>query len=148
MGGIVFSKMLSTGDLPTVNALLNSTSALFLVIGYRFIRAKKVQQHRVCMVIAFVASILFLASYLTYHVLAGSKPFPGAGPARTIYFLILISHTILAAAVPPLAVITLYRAWKGQFDKHRRIARWGFPIWLYVSITGVLVYWMLYRMDW
>jgi putative membrane protein len=140
--------MLSTGDLPTVNALLNSTSAVFLLIGYRYIRAKKVQQHRVCMVIAFVCSLLFLASYLTYHAIAGSKHFPGTGGARTVYFVILISHTILAAAVPPLAIITLYRAWKGQFEKHRRIARWGFPIWLYVSITGVLVYWMLYRMVW
>jgi len=140
--------MLSTGDLPTINALLNSTSAVFLLIGYRYIRAKKVQKHRVCMMIAFVSSILFLASYLTYHALTGSKQFPGTGAAKTIYFVILISHTILAAAVPPLAIITLYRAWKGQFEKHRRIAHWAFPIWLYVSITGVLVYWMLYRMVW
>ena len=140
--------MLSTGDLPTLNAILNSTSAIFLLAGYRYIRAKKVQQHRRCMVIAFVCSLLFLASYLTYHALTGSKHFPGTGIARSIYFSILISHTILAAAVPPLAIISLYRAWKGQFDKHRRIARWSFPIWLYVSITGVLVYWMLYRMVW
>jgi uncharacterized membrane protein YozB (DUF420 family) len=140
--------MLSTGDLPTLNAILNSTSAMFLLVGYRYIRAKKVKQHRVCMVIAFVCSLLFLASYLTYHALTGSKHFPGSGMAKSIYFLILISHTILAAAVPPLAIISLYRAWKGQFEKHRRIARWSFPIWLYVSITGVLVYWMLYRMVW
>ena len=140
--------MISTADLPTVNALLNSTCAVFLLIGYRYIRAKKIEQHRLCMIIAFCCSILFLISYLTYHYLAGSKHFPGTGGVRTFYFAILLTHTILAALVPPLAIVTLYRGLKGQYDKHRKIARWAFPIWLYVSITGVIVYWMLYRMVW
>ncbi len=98
------------------------------------------------MVSAFLVSILFLISYLIYHYHAGSKPFPGVGPVRTLYFLILISHTILAAIVPFLAAVTLYRAAMGNFEKHRKIARWTLPIWLYVSVTGVVVYWMLYRM--
>jgi len=98
------------------------------------------------MIVAFCASILFLVSYLTYHAQVGSKHFPGTGTIRTIYFSILITHTILAAAVPPLAIVTLIRALKGKFEKHKRIAHWTFPIWLYVSITGVIVYWMLYRL--
>lgn len=140
--------MINTADLPTVNAVLNSTSAIFLLIGYRYIRAKNIDRHRICMIIAFCSSILFLVSYLTYHYLAGSKHFPGTGSARTIYLAILLSHTILASLVPPLAILTLYRGLKGKYDKHRKIARWAFPIWLYVSITGVVVYWMLYRMVW
>ena len=100
------------------------------------------------MIAAFVCSILFLCSYLTYHAIAGSKHFEGTGTVRLIYFAILLTHTVLAAVVPPLAIVTLYRAWKRQFDKHQRLARWTFPIWLYVSITGVVVYWMLYRMVW
>jgi putative membrane protein len=139
---------MSVSDLPTLNAILNSVAALFLLIGYQYIRAKKIEQHRICMIAAFACSILFLASYLTYHALAGSKHFQGTGAVRTIYFTILLTHTVLAAAVPPLAIITLYRAWKGQYEKHRRIARWTFPIWVYVSVTGVVVYWMLYRMVW
>ena len=133
-------------DLPTLNAILNSTSAIFLVNGYLLIRAKKIRLHKVCMIIAFCASILFLVSYLYYHAHVGSKRFPGTGTVRMVYFSILITHTILAAAVPPLAIITLVRAWKGKFEKHKKIARWTFPIWLYVSITGVVVYWMLYRL--
>ena len=140
--------MINTADLPTVNAVLNSTSAIFLLIGYRYIRAKNIARHRICMIIAFCSSILFLVSYLTYHYLAGSKYFPGTGNARTVYLAILLSHTILASLVPPLAILTLYRGLKGKYDKHRKIARWAFPIWLYVSITGVVVYWMLYRMVW
>ena len=140
--------MINTADLPTVNALLNSISAVFLLIGYRYIRAKRIEAHRLCMIIAFCCSILFLISYLTYHYLAGSKHFPGTGSVRTIYFAILLTHTILAAVVPPLAIVTLYRGLKGQYDKHRKIARWAYPIWLYVSITGVVIYWMLYRMVW
>ena len=139
---------MSVSDLPSLNAILNSVAALFLLIGYQYIRAKKIEQHRICMIAAFACSILFLASYLTYHALAGSKHFQGTGAVRTIYFTILLTHTVLAAAVPPLAIITLYRAWKGQYEKHRRIARWTFPIWVYVSVTGVVVYWMLYRMVW
>lgn len=135
---------LSVSDLPTLNAILNSISAIFLITGYVFIRAKKIQKHRICMIIAFCASILFLVSYLTYHAQAGSKHFSGTGLARTIYFSILITHTILAAAVPPLAIVTLSRALKAKFEKHKRIARWTFPVWLYVSVTGVVIYWMLY----
>jgi uncharacterized membrane protein YozB (DUF420 family) len=141
-------QVISVTDLPTVNAVLNSTSALFLVIGYRLIRAKKIEQHRFCMTAAFCCSVLFLISYLTYHYLAGSRHFPGTGTVRTIYLAILLTHTVLAALVPFLAIVSLYRGWKGQYDKHRRVARWAFPIWLYVSITGVIVYWMLYRMVW
>jgi uncharacterized membrane protein YozB (DUF420 family) len=140
--------VISLTDLPTINALLNSTSAIFLVIGYRYIRLRQIERHRVCMIIAFSCSILFLISYLTYHSLAGSKHFPGTGSIRVIYLAILLTHTVLAALVPPLAIISLYRGLKGQYDKHRRIARWAFPIWLYVSVTGVVVYWMLYRMVW
>jgi uncharacterized membrane protein YozB (DUF420 family) len=139
---------MSVSDLPTINAILNTISTIFLVTGYRYIRLKKIKQHQICMIGAFVCSVLFLVSYLTYHSIAGSRRFEGTGPARTIYFSILLTHTVLAAAVPPLAVVTLFRAWKGQFEKHRSIARWTFPIWVYVSITGVIVYWMLYRMVW
>jgi putative membrane protein len=137
---------LRISDLPTLNAFLNSTSAIFLITGYFLIRARKIRMHKICMIVAFCASILFLVSYLTYHAQVGSKHFPGTGTIRTIYFSILITHTILAAAVPPLAIVTLIRALKGKFEKHKRIAHWTFPIWLYVSITGVIVYWMLYRL--
>jgi uncharacterized membrane protein YozB (DUF420 family) len=133
-------------DLPTLNAVFNSTSAVFLLVGYFLIRTGKIRQHRICMIIAFCASILFLISYLIYHAHTGSKHFPGTGAIRKIYFAILISHTFLAAAVPPLAIITIWRGLKRRDAKHRKIARWTFPIWLYVSITGVIVYWMLYRL--
>ena len=136
---------LQFSDLPTLNAFLNSLSALFLILGYILIRNKKIKLHRLCMVIAFCASILFLVSYLTYHAHAGSKRFTGIGTIRTVYFAILLTHTILAAAVPPLAIVTLIRGLRGSFEKHRKIAKWTFPIWLYVSITGVIVYWMLYH---
>jgi putative membrane protein len=134
--------------LPTVNAILNSVSAFFLILGYGFIRSKKVSKHRICMILAFCCSILFLISYLTYHYIAGSRSFPGTGNARTFYLGVLLTHTILAAIVPPLAMISLYHGLKGRFEKHRKVARWTFPIWLYVSLTGVVVYWMLYRMVW
>ena len=137
---------LSVTDLPALNAVLNSTSAIFLIAGYFFIRSRNIRLHKICMVIAFCSSILFLISYVTYHIQTGSKHFPGTGTIRTIYFCILITHTTLAAAVPPLAIVTLVRAWKGKFEKHRRIARWTLPIWLYVSMTGVVVYWMLYKL--
>ncbi len=136
--------MIPASDLPTVNAALNSLSALFLVVGYLFIRAKKVTAHKACMLSAFASSTLFLISYLFYHYQVGSVPFKGQGGIRTIYFTVLISHTILATAVVPLVLVTLIRALRGNFEKHRRIARWTLPIWLYVSVTGVLVYWMLY----
>ena len=135
---------MSFQDLPTVNAILNALIAVFLVIGYVQIRIGKPIKHKFFMIGAFSISIIFLISYLIYHYQVGSVSFKGQGYIRPFYFAILISHTILAALVPPLAVITIYRAFKGQFAKHKRIARWTFPIWLYVSITGVMVYLMLY----
>jgi uncharacterized membrane protein YozB (DUF420 family) len=140
--------MISFSQLPSLNAVLNSLSAILLICGFVMIRKGKVSAHKAFMVSAFVTSILFLTSYLIYHYHAGSKPFPGVGPIRAVYFTILVTHTILAAVVPFLAVITLYRAAKGNFEKHRRIARWTLPVWLYVSVTGVVVYWMLYQMKW
>ena len=137
--------MISIGDLPTVNAVLNGTSAVLLVFGYLFIRRKKVNLHKACMVSAFVISTLFLVSYLIYHYHAGSKPFPGEGWTRPLYFAILISHVILATVTLPLSIVTLARGLRGRFEKHRSIARWALPIWLYVSVTGVAVYLMLYR---
>lgn len=137
--------MISIGDLPTLNAALNGTSAVLLTLGYLFIRRKKVNLHKACMVSAFVISTLFLVSYLTYHYHAGSKPFPGEGWTRPLYFAILISHVILATVTLPLSIVTLARGVRGRFEKHRSIARWALPIWLYVSVTGVLVYLMLYR---
>jgi uncharacterized membrane protein YozB (DUF420 family) len=136
--------VISTSQLPDVNAALNSLSAVFLFAGYRFIRLRNQQAHRRCMLAAFTCSILFLISYLTYHFQVGSVPFKGQGGVRVVYFTILLTHTILAAVIVPLALITLIRALRERFDAHRRIARWTFPIWLYVSITGVVVYWMLY----
>ncbi len=132
--------------LPTVNAVLNATAAVLLAAGYRMIRRGRRQAHRRLMLAAFAVSALFLVSYLVYHYQVGSVRFRGTGPIRTVYFTLLISHTILAAAVPPLAVVTLWRALKGRLEAHRRIARWALPIWLYVSASGVAVYWMLYRL--
>jgi uncharacterized membrane protein YozB (DUF420 family) len=133
-------------QLPTVNATLNGIAAVLLVIGWVLIRRRKIQAHRAVMLSAFACSILFLVSYLVYHYQVGSVRFQGEGAIRTVYFAILISHTLLATAVPFLAAITLFRALKERFAKHRAIARWTLPIWLYVSVTGVVVYWMLYRM--
>lgn len=135
-------------DLPTVNAFLNATSAALLIFGWTLIRRGRRESHRRVMTAAFVCSTLFLVSYLTYHALVGSVKFPGAGGARTLYFAILLTHTVLAAAVAPMAVTTFVLAWKGRFERHRRLARWTLPIWLYVSVTGVVVYVMLYRMRW
>ena len=137
--------MISLSQLPTVNAALNSLSAVFLFTGFLFIKSRNRSAHRVCMLAACASSTLFLISYLVYHFQVGSVPFKGAGAVRVVYFVILISHTILAATVVPLALITLIRALRERFDAHRRIARWTFPIWLYVSVTGVIVYAMLYR---
>lgn len=133
-------------DLPTLNAALNAVSAALLVAGYRFIRRREIARHRACMLAAFGVSVLFLVSYLVYHANVGSVRFPGTGALRTAYLAILLSHTVLAAAVPFLAVLTLVRALQQSFDRHRRIARWTLPIWLYVSVTGVVVYWMLYHL--
>ncbi len=132
-------------DLPAVNAFLNATSATLLVSGYVFIRRRKLRAHRRCMLAAFIASVLFLVSYLTYHAEAGTTHFAGEGWVRTVYLGILGTHTVLAAAVPVLAALTLWRAWRFEFHRHRRLARWTFPIWLYVSVTGVVIYWMLYH---
>lgn len=132
--------------LPTVNAVLNGSAALCLVAGYGFIRRRRIGWHRAAMISAFVLSMGFLTSYLVYHYQVGSVRFQGTGGVRTAYLSILLTHTVLAAAVPFLAVVTLYRALRGRFARHRRIARWTLPIWLYVSVTGVVVYLMLYRL--
>jgi putative membrane protein len=139
-----FSPLISVSHLPSLNAALNSLSAAFLILGFFFIKSKSIKAHKACMLSAFTSSSLFLISYLVYHYEVGSVPFKGQGWIRTVYFTILLTHTILAAAVVPLALITLTRALKERFAAHRRIARWTFPIWLYVSVTGVVVYWMLY----
>src|SRR2546426_4641248 len=131
--------------LPLLNALLNSTSAVLLVTGFVLIRRQRVRAHRNCQVSAVVTSTLFLASYLTYHYYHGATRFAGQGIVRPIYFTILISHTILAIVIVPLVLVTLYRAAHGDFVRHRKVARWTLPIWLYVSVTGVIVYLMLYR---
>jgi uncharacterized membrane protein YozB (DUF420 family) len=133
-------------DLPAVNAALNATAATLLVIGYTLIRRGRIRQHRAVMLAAFATSTLFLISYVVYHAHAGSRPFPGRGPIRGVYFAILITLIILAAAIVPMALITLSRALRERFDRHKAIARWTLPIWLYVSVTGVIVYLMLYQM--
>ena len=135
-----------TPVLPTINACLNFTAAVLLIWAYVLIRRKRIEQHRKVMLTAFCVSIAFLICYLIYHAQVGSVPFQQTGPIRTVYFAILITHTILAAAVPFLAVITLRRGLAARYDKHRRIARWTLPIWLYVSVTGVVVYVMLYHL--
>ena len=133
-------------DLPALNACLNATSALFLLLAYLAIRRREIERHRGLMLAAAITSAVFLASYLTYHARVGSVRFPGQGPVRTVYFAILISHTILAVTVLPLVLRTLYLGLRRRDGQHRRIARWTFPIWLYVSVTGVVVYVMLYRL--
>jgi putative membrane protein len=138
--------MLSVTDLPALNAALNATSAILLTSGYRFIRRRQITAHKRCMLAACATSALFLLSYLTYHYYIGSMPFRGQGWVRPLYFTILISHTILAAAIVPLALTTLFRAWKADFRRHARLARWTLPIWLYVSVTGVIIYVMLYQL--
>jgi putative membrane protein len=137
---------MSVADLPALNATLNAIAAVLLVIGYVLIRRGRIQQHRRVMLAAFTTSALFLISYVTYHANAGSRPFGGQGAIRIVYFAILISHVILAAAILPMALITLTHALRARFDRHMRIARWTLPIWLYVSVTGVIVYLMLYQM--
>jgi len=132
--------------LPALNAVLNSIATLLLLFGYYFIRRREIQRHKLCMSLAFLTSCLFLVSYLVYHYQVGSVPFTKQGWIRTVYFTVLVTHIVLAAAVPFLALKTLYHAWKEQFDKHRRLARWTWPIWMYVSVTGVAVYVMLYEL--
>ena len=138
---------MSVADLPTLNAALNATSALLLLAGYLAIRSGKPNVHRALMGTALATSAAFLTSYLVYHFQVGSVKFRGVGTIRTVYFTILISHTILAILVPPLAVTTAWLAIKGRFERHKRVARFALPIWGYVSVTGVVVYWMLYRMG-
>ena len=135
-------------DLPSVNATLNALSGILLLIGYTRIRAGKRAEHRTWMLAAFVASSLFLVSYVVYHAQVGSVPFTRQGFVRPLYFTILITHVTLAAVVLPMAILTLTRGLKGRFIQHKAIARWTFPVWLYVSVTGVLVYVLLYQPTW
>lgn len=137
---------MSISDLPTLNAILNSISAILLTIGYVFIKQKNRNAHRACMVAAFATSSLFLLSYLIYHYNVGSVKFQGQGTVRLIYFAILLTHTVLAVVIVPLIFVTFARALKENFSKHRAIARWTLPLWLYVSVTGVVVYVMLYHL--
>ena len=137
--------MSSVPLLATVNASLNAIAAVFLGAGFYFIRRRQIAAHRVCMLIAFAVSVVFLVCYVTYHIQVGDVRFQGHGAVRPIYFTILISHIILAVTTVPLAIMTLSRALRSRFDKHRRIARWTWPIWMYVSVTGVIVYLMVYH---
>jgi uncharacterized membrane protein YozB (DUF420 family) len=133
-------------DVPALNATLNGASALFLLLGFVAVRSGRIETHRAWMVTAASTSTVFLVSYLAYHARVGSVRFTGQGPVRTVYFAILISHTVLAVVIVPLVLRTLYLGLRRRDDRHRRIARWTFPLWLYVSLTGVVVYWMLYRL--
>jgi len=139
---------MSIHDLPAVNATLNATSGVLLIVAYLLIRARRIEQHRRVMIAAFATSSLFLICYLTYHARVGSVPFTRQGLVRPLYFTILITHVTLAASVLPLAIVTLSRGLKARYAQHRRIARWTLPIWLYVSVTGVLVYVLLYQPTW
>ena len=133
-------------QLPAVNAALNTTATVLLLTGYALIRAGRRRAHRNVMLAALACSVLFLSSYLIYHAQVGSVRFQGQGPLRTVYLTILATHTVLAALVPFLAGATVVLAFRGRLDRHKRLARWTLPIWLYVSVTGVVVYWMLYRL--
>ena len=135
-------------DLPAVNASLNAVSGILLLIGFTLIHRRRIEAHRAVMLGAFTASCLFLVCYLIYHAQVGSVPFTRQGFVRPLYFTILITHVLLAFAIVPLAIITLTRGLKGRYAQHRRIAKWTFPIWLYVSVTGVLVYVLLYQPTW
>ena len=132
-------------DLPAVNAFLNSASACLVLVGIYFIRRKDRGRHRIAMIAALLTSSLFLTSYLYYHSVVGSVAYQGQGWIRTLYFTILLSHTILAALIVPMVLRTVYLALRERLDAHRRLARWTYPIWIYVSVTGVIVYVMLYR---
>ena len=132
---------------PLIDATLNALSAVLLICGFYFIRKRNIPAHRACMLSAFGTSTLFLGCYLTYHYFHGVTHFPGHGSIRTFYLSLLGSHTMLAVVIVPLILTTLYRAWRRRFDAHRRIAVWTLPLWIYVSVTGVVVYWMLYHMK-
>jgi len=138
--------MITVTDLPALNATLNAISTVLLITGWILIKRGDRRNHRRCMIAALITSTLFLTSYVIYHAQVGSVPFRGTGVIRTIYFMVLIPHVILAAAIVPPVLITASRGLTAKYDKHRRIARWTLPLWLYVSITGVIVYLMLYRM--
>jgi putative membrane protein len=137
---------MTVSDLPTLNAVLNATSSVLLFLGWTAIRRRHVDTHRRFMLGACASSLLFLVSYVVYHAWAGSKPFPGQGPVRLIYFVILLTHVVLAAGIVPLALVTLGRGLRRDDAAHRRIARWTLPVWAYVSITGVVIYVMLYHL--
>lgn len=137
---------MNIGFLPHLNAILNGTSAVFLLTGYVFIRLGRETAHKLCMISALICSAAFLTSYVIYHANAGSRPFPGMGFVRVAYFAILITHVVLAVTILPLALMTATRGLRSQFDRHVRIARWTLPLWLYVSITGVIIYLMLYQL--
>ena len=137
---------MAISDLPALNATLNGISAVLLMTGYILIRRGRRDLHKRCMLAALTTSALFLVSYVVYHLNIGSRPFPGQGPIRVVYFAILITHVILAAAILPLALTTTARGLLNQYDRHVRIARWTLPVWLYVSVTGVVIYVMLYRL--
>ena len=138
---------MSPGTLPALNAVLNATAAILLVVGHHMIKTGRVEIHRKCMISAVVVSCLFLASYLTYHSMYGSQPFWGTGWVRTVYLIILGTHSVCAAAVVPLVLVTLVRGLKRQDARHKRLARWTYPVWIYVSVTGVVVYLMLYQLK-
>ena len=138
--------MLVVADLPALNAVLNATSAVLLSAGYILIRRGRQALHKRCMLAALGTSALFLISYVVYHANVGSRPFSGQGPVRILYFAILITHVVLAAAIVPLALTTAARGLRSQYDRHVRIARWTLPLWLYVSVTGVVIYLMLYQL--
>ena len=133
-------------DLPALNAVLNGTAAVFLTTGYVMIRQDRRALHKACMLAALVTSTAFLTSYVIYHAHVGSRPFTGRGTVRVVYFAILLTHVVLAAAILPLALVTTARGLRSQFDRHKKIARWTLPVWLYVSVTGVVIYLMLYRL--
>lgn len=133
-------------QLPTLNACLNTIASILLIRGWLLIRRREIEAHRKTMIAAFSVSTLFLISYLFYHYNVGSVKFQKTGPIRIVYFTILLTHTILAMAVAPMAILTLYRGLKGQFDRHRKLAKLTLPVWLYVSVTGVIVYLMLYHL--
>jgi uncharacterized membrane protein YozB (DUF420 family) len=138
--------MINYAVLPAVNATLNATCGILLAIGYVMIKQRRITAHRNCMLAAFVTSMLFLTSYVVYHLHIGSHPFGGQGAVRLVYFTILISHILLAIVILPMAIVTLTRGLRGQYPRHVKIATWTFPLWMYVSVTGVIVYLMLYQL--
>ena len=138
--------MIPLSEFPAIDATLNATSALLLTLGYFFIRRKRIQAHKVCMLSAFATSSLFLGCYIWYRAHHGVTGFARQGAVRDLYLALLGSHTILAVVIVPLILTTLYRAWRGRFERHKKIARWTLPLWFYVSVTGVVVYWMLYHL--